>query len=102
MAGYDPASFHADVHSIRQCVTDNTILIVASAPGYAQGVIDPIREIGQVALEKDVLFHVDGCVGGIHLSWGRPERGRGPAGLDGNKGGMRWGHVHVLIHCRRI
>ena len=71
MTGYDPKSFHADVNSIRQSITDNTILIVASAPGYAQGVIDPIRQIGQVALEKDLLFHVDGCVGGIHLSFMR-------------------------------
>jgi glutamate/tyrosine decarboxylase-like PLP-dependent enzyme len=71
MAAYDLNTFQADVDSIRHAITDNTILIVASAPGYAQGVIDPIREIGQVALEKNVLFHVDGCVGGIHLSFMR-------------------------------
>lgn len=71
MAKYDLETFHADVESIRNAVTENTILIVGSAPGYAQGVIDPIREIGQIALEKDVLFHVDSCVGGIHLSFMR-------------------------------
>ncbi len=71
MTAYDPRTFRADVDSIRNAVTDNTILIVGSAPGYAQGVIDPICEIGQVALEKNVLFHVDGCVGGIHLSFMR-------------------------------
>ena len=68
---YDHDTFHADVDAIRDAISDNTILIVGSAPGYAQGVIDPIREIGQVALEKDVLFHVDGCVGGIQLSFMR-------------------------------
>ena len=71
LTAYDSETFQADVGSIRDSITENTILIVASAPGYAQGVIDPIREIGQVALEKDVLFHVDGCVGGIHLSFMR-------------------------------
>jgi glutamate/tyrosine decarboxylase-like PLP-dependent enzyme len=71
LTAYDPATFHADVDAIRDAVTDNTILIMASAPSYAQGVVDPIREIGQVALEKDVLFHVDACVGGIHLSFMR-------------------------------
>ncbi|MBI1320923.1 MAG: aminotransferase class V-fold PLP-dependent enzyme [Candidatus Hydrogenedens sp.] len=71
MTGYNPQTFHADVDAIRNAITENTILIVASAPGYAQGVIDPIREIGQVALERGVLFHVDGCVGGIHLSFMR-------------------------------
>jgi len=71
LTAYDTETFQADVGAIRDAVTDNTILIVASAPGYAQGVIDPIAEIGQVVLEKDVLFHVDGCVGGIHLSFMR-------------------------------
>ncbi len=71
ITAYDPNTFQADVQSIRDAVTDNTILIVASAPGYAQGVIDPIREIGEVALERETLFHVDGCVGGIHLSFMR-------------------------------
>jgi sphinganine-1-phosphate aldolase len=71
LTGYDPETFLANVDSIRDAVTKNTILIVASAPGYAQGVIDPIRKIGEVALEKNVLFHVDACVGGIHLSFMR-------------------------------
>ncbi len=71
MTGYDPQTFRADVSAIREAVTDNTMLIVASAPGYAQGVIDPIREIGEVAQQAGVLFHVDACVGGIHLSWMR-------------------------------
>jgi glutamate/tyrosine decarboxylase-like PLP-dependent enzyme len=34
-------------------------------------VIDPIGEIGALALEKKLLFHVDACVGGIHLSFMR-------------------------------
>jgi len=34
-------------------------------------VIDPIAEIGALAQEKSLLFHVDGCVGGIHLSFMR-------------------------------
>jgi glutamate/tyrosine decarboxylase-like PLP-dependent enzyme len=71
MTGYDPMTFHADVDAIRNAITENTILIVASAPGYAQGVIDPIREIGEVAMEKGVLYHVDACVGGIHLAFMR-------------------------------
>lgn len=71
MTGYDLQTFHANVRDIEKAISENTILIVASAPGYAQGVVDPIREIGQVALKHKVLFHVDGCVGGIHLSFMR-------------------------------
>jgi glutamate/tyrosine decarboxylase-like PLP-dependent enzyme len=64
-------TFLADVDAMRAAVNENTILIVGSAPGYAHGVVDPIEELGKAALEKDVLFHVDGCVGGIHLSYMR-------------------------------
>lgn len=57
--------FKADANAIRNAITNNTILIAASAPSYAYGVVDPIKEIGQVALENNILFHVDGCIGGF-------------------------------------
>jgi len=64
-------SYLADVDLMRGAVTDNTVLLVASAPGYAHGVVDPIPEIGALALEKDLLLHIDACVGGIHLAYMR-------------------------------
>lgn len=64
-------SFQADVQAMRDAITENTILLVGSAPSYAHGVIDPIEEIGKLALEKNLLCHVDACVGGIHLSYMR-------------------------------
>lgn len=68
---FDPVTYHADVAAMRYAITDNTILLVASAPCYSQGVVDPIPEIGQLALERGIPFHVDACVGGIHLSFMR-------------------------------
>ena len=68
---FDPLSFRADVSAMRSAISENTILLVGSAPCYSQGVVDPIEEIGELALEKGLLFHVDGCVGGIHLSFMR-------------------------------
>jgi glutamate/tyrosine decarboxylase-like PLP-dependent enzyme len=62
-------SFRADVAAMQDAVTDNTILLVGSAPSYAHGVVDPIPQIGALAQEKNLLFHVDACVGGIHLSY---------------------------------
>ncbi len=67
----NPVTFQVEAEAMRAAVTPNTILLVASAPSYSQGVIDPIAEIGEIAQEKDVLFHVDACVGGIHLSFMR-------------------------------
>jgi sphinganine-1-phosphate aldolase len=67
----DPRTFKADVAAIRAACTDNTILIAASAASYAHGVVDPIAEIGAVALERGVLLHVDGCIGGFLLPYFR-------------------------------
>ena len=67
----DPQTFQVRAENMRAAVTENTILLVASAPGYSQGVIDPIEEIGKLAQEKQLLFHVDACVGGLHLSFMR-------------------------------
>jgi sphinganine-1-phosphate aldolase len=67
----NPDTFKVEAKAMRAALSDNTILLVASAPSYSQGVIDPIAEIGTLAQEKNLLFHVDGCVGGIHLSFMR-------------------------------
>ena len=50
---------------------DRTILLVGSAVSYAHGVVDPIPELGQLALERDLLLHVDGCIGGFILPYVR-------------------------------
>lgn len=67
----DPQTFKVRAEDMRAAVTPNTILLVASAPNYSQGVLDPIAAIGTVAQQKNLLFHVDACVGGLHLSFMR-------------------------------
>ena len=67
----DPQTFQVRAEDVEKAITENTILLVASAPNYSQGVIDPIAEIGQLAQKHDLLFHVDACVGGLHLSFMR-------------------------------
>ena len=42
-------------------------MIVASAPSYPHGVIDPIMDIGEIACKKKIPFHVDSCLGGFFL-----------------------------------
>ncbi|NLV44356.1 MAG: aspartate aminotransferase family protein [Candidatus Hydrogenedentes bacterium] len=68
VVGYDKTTFLADVEAMRAAITPNTLVLVASAPGYAQGVIDPVRDIASLAAEHGLWCHVDACVGGIHLS----------------------------------
>jgi glutamate/tyrosine decarboxylase-like PLP-dependent enzyme len=65
----DPTTFRADVGNVRDAIGPNTILLVGSAISYAHGVVDPIRELGQLALERGLLLHVDGCMGGFLLPY---------------------------------
>lgn len=63
----DGSTFKADIAATEAAITDNTILLVGSAISYAHGVVDPIEELGQLALKHDLLLHVDGCMGGFML-----------------------------------
>lgn len=65
----DAETFQADPEAMRAAITDQTILLVGSAISYAHGVVDPIEELGLIALEKNVLFHVDACMGGFLLPY---------------------------------
>lgn len=59
--------FKADPLAMEAAITDRTVLLVASAPSYPQGVIDPIIELGKIAKKRDLLLHVDACIGGFIL-----------------------------------
>lgn len=59
--------FRADMEAMQNAITSNTILLVGSAPNYPQGVVDPIKEIAALALQRNICCHVDACVGGFIL-----------------------------------
>jgi glutamate/tyrosine decarboxylase-like PLP-dependent enzyme len=75
----NPKTYRADVDAMKAAITDNTVLLVGSAISYAHGVVDPIEELGQVALEHNILFHVDGCMGGFLLPYFKRLGGEVPA-----------------------
>ena len=60
-------TWEADLEAYRNAVTDNTVLLVGSAPSLTLGMIDPIPEMAAIAAERDLNFHVDACVGGFFL-----------------------------------
>lgn len=60
----DPVAFRADPVAMAAAVTDSTVLLVASAPSYAHGVIDPVEEIAALAARHGIRCHVDACIGG--------------------------------------
>jgi sphinganine-1-phosphate aldolase len=61
------ADWRADVDAMAAAMTDNTVLVVGSAPQYPQGVIDPIPALAALAAERDINCHVDACMGGFVL-----------------------------------
>jgi glutamate/tyrosine decarboxylase-like PLP-dependent enzyme len=67
----DPRTLKADVAAMARAVTDETALLVGSAPCWPYGVVDPIPELAALAQEKGVLLHVDACVGGFLLPYFR-------------------------------
>jgi glutamate/tyrosine decarboxylase-like PLP-dependent enzyme len=61
----------ADPEAMAAAVDANTVALIGSACNYGYGTVDPIGALGQVALEKGIGLHVDGCLGGFILPFGR-------------------------------
>ena len=59
----------ADPEAFAAAMDDRTALVVVSSPCYPFGVIDPVSEIAGLASERDLLCHVDACLGGYLLPW---------------------------------
>ena len=71
MVDFDETTYKADVEAMRAAVNDNTILLIASAPNYSHGIVDPVLEIAAMAAERGILCHVDACIGGFQLAFMR-------------------------------
>jgi glutamate/tyrosine decarboxylase-like PLP-dependent enzyme len=63
--------FRADSNLVNRAITPNTVLLVGSAPSYPHGVVDPIGELAHLAQSRQILCHVDACVGGMMLPFVR-------------------------------
>jgi len=59
----------ADVGAVRRAITRRTIAVVGSAPCFPYGVVDPIRELSELAGKRRIGCHVDACLGGFLLPW---------------------------------
>jgi sphinganine-1-phosphate aldolase len=57
----------ADADGFAAAVTDRTALVVASAPSYPHGVVDPVADLAAVAAAAGANCHVDACMGGFVL-----------------------------------
>ncbi len=53
--------------ALETACSDDTIMVVGSAPTYPHGVVDPIADIAALAERRGILCHVDACMGGFLL-----------------------------------
>jgi glutamate/tyrosine decarboxylase-like PLP-dependent enzyme len=61
------SDYRADVSAMEDAVSERTVLLVASAPSYPQGVVDDVPGIAGIAARRGALCHVDACMGGFIL-----------------------------------
>jgi sphinganine-1-phosphate aldolase len=70
-APVDPVTTKVDVDWVSDHIDSNTAAIIGSACNYGYGTIDPIWSLSDVAIERGVGLHVDGCLGGFILPFGQ-------------------------------
>uniref|UniRef100_A0A8C7H1Z2 sphinganine-1-phosphate aldolase n=1 Tax=Oncorhynchus kisutch TaxID=8019 RepID=A0A8C7H1Z2_ONCKI len=61
----DKNTMKVDVKAMRRAISKNTAMLVCSAPQFPHGIIDPIEEVGKLALKYNIPLHVDACLGGF-------------------------------------
>lgn len=70
-ADIDHENFQVNVESVKSLISSNTAMIVGSAPNYPFGVVDDIKALSDIAIDKRIWLHVDACVGGFILPFFR-------------------------------
>lgn len=59
--------YRADLHALKQSITENTIMMVGGAPPFPYGLVDPLTEMSALAEAHGIWLHADACIGGFVL-----------------------------------
>ena len=70
-APVDPDTTLVDVDWVSDNIDDGTVALIGSACNYGYGTVDDIPALSDLAVERGVGLHVDGCLGGFILPWGQ-------------------------------
>jgi len=60
-------NFQIDTKMVSEAITENTGILICSAPNYPYGIIDDVKTIGQIGESNNIPVHVDACIGGLLL-----------------------------------
>jgi sphinganine-1-phosphate aldolase len=64
-APVDAKTKKVNVKKMKSLITENTCMLVGSAPNFPNGAIDPIDELSKLAVKYNLPLHVDACLGGL-------------------------------------
>ncbi|GBF09916.1 putative pyridoxal-dependent decarboxylase [Aeropyrum pernix] len=84
----DGATMQADPAIIEEKIDRDTVMIIASAVDYPYGSLDPVEDLGSIAVSRDVWLHVDACIGGMVLAFAS-DAGEGVEKFDFRVEGVR-------------
>ncbi|MDR1819407.1 MAG: tyrosine decarboxylase MfnA [Methanobrevibacter sp.] len=59
--------YRIDIESVKKNINKNTIAIVGVAGTTELGMIDPIKELSQIAIDENIYLHVDAAFGGFSI-----------------------------------
>ncbi|KAF5089312.1 putative sphingosine-1-phosphate lyase [anaerobic digester metagenome] len=60
-------NYRMKMGSVEELITENTVAVVGVAGTTELGKIDPIEELSELCLEKDIYLHVDAAFGGFSI-----------------------------------
>lgn len=60
-------NYRVDISSVKELISDKTVAVVAIAGTTELGKIDPIEELSQICVEKNIYLHVDAAFGGFSI-----------------------------------
>nr|KAG5692678.1 hypothetical protein BaRGS_028478 [Batillaria attramentaria] len=61
----DEETRRVDVNAMRRAINRKTCMLVASAPAFPHGIIDPVEEVAALGVKYNIPVHVDSCLGGF-------------------------------------
>ncbi|GMG41787.1 unnamed protein product [Ambrosiozyma monospora] len=61
--------FKVDINQVKRLVTQNTVLIMGSAPNFPHGIVDDIEALSKIAKPRNIPLHVDCCLGSFIIAY---------------------------------